>query len=58
MPYQRPADREVNRGGQQRGKPNEVNAGTETKKPDATDGVNKPIPETRSTDAPGQYGRS
>ena len=57
MAYQRPADREVNRGAQERGKPNEVNNGAETRKPDAKDGVDKDIPITHGADAPGQFGR-
>ena len=57
MAYERPAQREVDRGAQERGKPNEVNNGPETRKPDAKDGVDKPIDTTRSTQAPGQYGR-
>lgn len=54
----RPADREVNRGPQQRGMPNEVNNGPETRKPGDNTGIDKPIPDTKGTDAPGQYGRS
>lgn len=57
MAYERPAQREVDRGTQERGKPNEVNNGPETRKPGAQDGVDKEIPITHGTDAPGQYGK-
>ena len=43
MAYERPAQREVDRGTQERGKPNEVNNGPETRKPGAQDGVDKEI---------------
>ena len=35
-----------------------TSSGKPTMKPGATDGINKPIPETNSTRAPGQWGKS
>ena len=57
MAYERPARRETNHGAQEYGKPNEVNNGPETPKPTDDTGINKEIPTTKSTDAPGQFGK-
>jgi len=56
--YKRPADFEVIHGAQQKGPPNPVKLAPETPKRADSTGINKPIPETRNTQAPGQYGRS
>lgn len=56
MTYKRPADREVNRGAQERpDKPNPVNNGPETRKPSDKTGIDKPIPDTHGTDMGGQF---
>ena len=59
MAWKRPADREVNRAPQEPAVPKPTTTlGRETRKPNASDGIDTPIPDTHGTDAPGQYGPS